>query len=1226
MTFTLDLDTILNKVADAALQQCEADEASIMLPTRDGRELFVAAVRGEHRHRLLGKRMPINQGVAGWVARTQEPLLLQGETREAPFAPLHPRAEIRSAISVPMLSGGKVVGVLNVNATRRRPFTLGQVKGLNILVGMAAAAVESAWLHAQARDAEEKYRSIFQYAVEGIFQTTPDGRYLTANPALARIYGYESPEALMAAVRDIGSQVYVDPDRRAEFMRRLEEDGTVSGFESRVYRKDGEVIWISETARAVRDAAGTLLAYEGMVEDITARKRAEEALQEKTNQLQTITEAMLAFLNNGNWREASARLLRSALDQTSSEYGFVGVVAEGPVLRILAHEGIVWDAHDNRSFYEAALRTYQETEYLELTGFDNLFGRVITTGQAVLTNDPATDPRSGGLPPGHPALRHFLGVPILRESKVVGMIGVANRPGGYTGTEQVQIEVLTHAAGVLYDSYRRRQREAALEAARTRAEEALRHQEERYRSLVENAPVCIHEIDTAGRLMSMNPAGLRMMGLTSVSQVVGMAYLDAVSPADRPRIGGLLARALAGEASEFEFLVPSQGAPRVFASCFIPLVGEGGVVQRIMGITQDISQRKRADETRRALYLASLEVQESMALDERLGRLLRVAQRVFDLDRVNILLADAEGRWLEAVASLGTTNPLAEIRVPIGPEGGGLTRAYLTLQPVVWDGQGPVPEGLRLSPPYDRIRALRSQVFAILPLVIEGRTIGVLGVDRKHTRRPLERATLELLQLFASQAAVAIENSRLYAAAQARAAELETLREIDKAITARLELSAVLEAVVAGALRLLGTQHAQIIVWDEATQTLRYGAALGTEAERVRSDRFEVGIGANGAVALTRQPMILHDYQGSQYARPDYSDVLATITVPVLFEDRLLGVLHSHTTTPCKRFTPDDLRRFEMLAGQTAIAIEQARLYEAIQRHAAELEVRVEERTRELAAANAQLQAASRHKSEFLANMSHELRTPLNSIMGFSQLLQEKIGGSLSEKHARFLRHIYHSGKHLLQLISDILDLSKVEAGKLELHPEPLPVAETLEDVLVIGRGLAHKKGQRVEAEVEDGLPALPADSVRFKQILFNLLSNAVKFTPEQGRITVTARKVSDGEGTGEPVNRRIGEGAAPIPPLSDSPILGERDFLELSVSDTGAGIRAEDLPKLFGEFVQLDTTRAQRHEGTGLGLALTKKLVELHGGQIWADSGGAGKGSTFTVRLPFSGPRPVTE
>ncbi len=219
------------------------------------------------------------------------------------------------------------------------------------------------------------------------------------------------------------------------------------------------------------------------------------------------------------------------------------------------------------------------------------------------------------------------------------------------------------------------------------------------------------------------------------------------------------------------------------------------------------------------------------------------------------------------------------------------------------------------------------------PLVREGAVIGTLGVYGRSGKSPEERATFgdpeqELLVTLGVQVAIAIENARLFTTAEQRATELSVLREIGQVITSRLELPAVLEAVVAGAMRLLGSQYTQILLWDEEDRRLRYGTALGPETERVRTQTFELGRGVNGTVALTRQPMMLDDYQASPYALPGFPDVVATVTTPVLFGDRLLGVLHSHTTQPGRRFTRDDLRRLQMLATRAAIAIENARLFE----------------------------------------------------------------------------------------------------------------------------------------------------------------------------------------------------------------------------------------------------------------------------------------------------------
>jgi two-component system, cell cycle sensor histidine kinase and response regulator CckA len=281
IAFTLDPQTVLSKLADGALAQSEADEVSILLPTSDGQELYVAAVRGEKRERLLGERIPLQKSISSWVARERTPLILNGEVHDERFVALWPRPDIRSAVSVPMQVANKLVGVINLNMTNRlRPFTLGQMKALTILAGTAAAALESASLYLQVQQAEEKYRSIFENAIEGIFQATPEGRFITVNPSLARIMGYDSPQDMIATVTDAAVQFFVDPESRAEAARIEKEEGFLRGFEFQAYRKDGTTIWLSGNRHSVRNEAGVELYREGSVEDITERRRVEEALRE----------------------------------------------------------------------------------------------------------------------------------------------------------------------------------------------------------------------------------------------------------------------------------------------------------------------------------------------------------------------------------------------------------------------------------------------------------------------------------------------------------------------------------------------------------------------------------------------------------------------------------------------------------------------------------------------------------------------------------------------------------------------------------------------------------------------------------------------------------------------------------------------------------------------------------------------------------------------------------
>jgi signal transduction histidine kinase len=248
---------------------------------------------------------------------------------------------------------------------------------------------------------------------------------------------------------------------------------------------------------------------------------------------------------------------------------------------------------------------------------------------------------------------------------------------------------------------------------------------------------------------------------------------------------------------------------------------------------------------------------------------------------------------------------------------------------------------------------------------------------------------------------------------------------------------------------------------------------------------------------------------------------------------------------------------------------------------------------------------ANRAKSVFLANMSHELRTPLNAVIGFSELLEDQTFGGLNERQRKYVQNVQNSGRDLLQLINDILDLAKVEAGHVALEPSEFDPAAALSDVNTIVRPLAARKNIAVVVEVDPGVPPITADPPKFKQIMYNLLSNAIKFTRPHGAVRVTAQIVPE-EVAQEPEIERV----------------GRTECLQVSVRDTGIGIRPEDLEIIFREFEQVDSSYAREQPGTGLGLALTRRLVELHGGRIWAESQGEGKGSTFTFALPtFASP-----
>jgi signal transduction histidine kinase len=265
---------------------------------------------------------------------------------------------------------------------------------------------------------------------------------------------------------------------------------------------------------------------------------------------------------------------------------------------------------------------------------------------------------------------------------------------------------------------------------------------------------------------------------------------------------------------------------------------------------------------------------------------------------------------------------------------------------------------------------------------------------------------------------------------------------------------------------------------------------------------------------------------------------------------------------------------------------------ENLQQSHAILEDLVKARTTALEQANLRLRKADRLKSEFLANMSHELRTPLNSILGFSELLKDPVFGSVTEKQLLYLNNISSSGKHLLALINDILDLAKVDAGKIELHREPLSVIQLLDEIVSNLRSISEKKQIQVSREIAPEITSIYVDHGRFKQIMINLLSNALKFTPANGQITIIAKS--------------------------------EKEFIHISVIDTGIGISHDNIDRIFNEFEQVDGSRTRKFEGTGLGLALSRRLVELHGGEIWVESE-LEKGTKFTFSIPIPKSNPET-
>lgn len=563
IAFTLDAQTVLSRLADAALQQSDADEVSILLPTNDGKELFVAAVRGEKRERLLGERVPLQESISSWVARERTPLILNGEVKDERFVALWPRPEIRSAVSVPMQVANKLVGIINLNLTNRlRPFTLGQMKALTILASTAAAALESASLYTQVQHAEKNYRSIFENAVEGIFQSTPDRRPLTVNPAMAHILGYESPEEVVNSFTDIGKQLFVDQALPAEVTRTLEERGVLQGFEFEAYRKDRAKIWLSLNIRGVRDEKGAEVCREGTIEDITERKRAEaERL--------VMFEIIQGSITTRNLDEFLKLIQKSIGKLLYAENCFVGLYDETTSLMHFEYWADQFDAvplphPPGKGFSSYVLRTNKP---LLLT--EEIKSRMYGSGEVEKSGRSSAS---------------WLGVPLRMSSRALGVL-VVQHYEDKNAYSQRDLEFLSSVGDQI-----------ALAIERKQAEKALRESEERYRDLVENAHDLIYEHDLEGNYISANKAVEQITGY-SLEESFHLNLAQVVAPDYLEKSQELFHRKLAGErVTAYEMEIIAKDGHRVAVEVNSSLVLRDGVPVGVRGIARDITERKLAEE------------------------------------------------------------------------------------------------------------------------------------------------------------------------------------------------------------------------------------------------------------------------------------------------------------------------------------------------------------------------------------------------------------------------------------------------------------------------------------------------------------------------------------------------------------------------------------------------------------------------------------------------------
>ncbi len=786
-------------------------------------------------------------------------------------------------------------------------------------------------------------------------------------------------------------------------------------------------------------------------------------------------------------------------------------------------------------------------------------GAALREGRYVVSNDIAIDPRM--LPWRDEALRRgyrsAAAFPIRVEDRTVGAFSVyAGEPGLIDGDH---VSLLGEVAANLSLALERMDQEEQ----KRHAEKALRDSEERFRQMAENIEEMFWIGDaTLSRLLYVSPAYERIWGRSRDNlPEFPKPFLDAIHPEDRDRMAAAIGQApSAGEWNvEFRIVRPDGSVRWVWDRAF-PVRDSAGGIYRFVGITQDITVRKRADlelkaraAQQRAVARLGRYALEGGELGALLDRTVAVVAEVLEVDFAKVLELTPDGKELLLRAGVGwPEGTVGRARVSAGANSQA-GYALTTGAPVI-------VEDLARETRFTGTEFLHDHGIVSGITIIIGdrqRPFGVLGAFSR-TRRQFAVDAVHFLQSVAGVLAATIERRR---------AE-ESLRFSEARFRSMFEQAAGGMAVVSPEGRFLQVNAA-------------FCALLGYDADALLAMTiFEVTHPDDAA--MTRS--VFSEVESGQRR-------LADMEKRFVRKDGRIVWAH---LSGAWQFAPDSGPIHGVVLMQDIT--ERKEVEEKIRSLNEDLERRVLERTAELAALNEELESrnrevenASRLKSEFVARMSHELRTPMNAIIGFSDLLAEETEGELNEVQKSFVQHIQRGASHLLELINDVLDLSKIEAGRIELRLQDFRPADALAEVLAIIKPLAEARKLHVESALPPEL-AVCADRTRFKQVLYNLLSNAVKFTPEGGRVWVDAGV--------------------------------ENGSVWIAVNDTGIGVPLSEQRAIFAEFYQVGSTTKGVKEGTGLGLAITRKLVELHGGRIRVESE-PGKGSRFTFTLPAAGVLP---
>ncbi len=1039
--------------------------------------------------------------------------------------------------------------------------------------------------------AEEKYRTIFEHSNEGIFQNTPEGAFISANPAMARMLGFDSPEELIRGRGDIERQGYVDPSLREKFKQALEESGSVTDFDYEVYRKDGSRIWVSENTRIVRDAEGRALFYEGSAQDITERKRAEA-------ERQVISEIVRGVMTTTNLDQLLDLACRSIGKFLYAENCFVAL--HDPATDLL-HWDFWVDKVDpvppplpvGEGFSSYVLRRGQP-----LLMTEELKARMCERGEITLSGSDSAS---------------WLGVPLRTPARTIGVLAVQHyeKEGAYS---QRDLEFLSSVGDQI-----------ALAIERKQVEEELKRSEDRLAAAQKLAQIGSWEWDVISNEVIWSDEQYRLLGFApgafTPSTDLGLEY---VHPDDRPLMQAWMTSVLSNKkSSELDNrIVRPNGEVRALHTQATTILDDSGNVLRLVGTSQDITERKAADkalqeaeEKYRSIFEHSSDgifqntadgqfVSANPALARMLGfdspeELMSTRHDIEHQGYVDPTMRDAFRQKLETEGSItgfeyevyrkdGTKIWVSE-NARIVRDAAGHALYY----------EGSVQDITERTRAKEELKRSEERLAAAQKMAQVGSwewdliTHEVIWSDQQYRLFGLEPGEHEAThQFFLSLVCPSARRDAMRWFNAVRAMKKSSRMDIPVVHADGEEriLNSWADVVLDDAgnvVRVVGTSQ-------DVTEREKAERALGESEER-----FQL-VSRATSDAIWDWDMVGNNLSFSEsfgtlfgYYAGEFESTMAFWMNAVHPDDhdKLQAGLDAFIASREESWSAE--YRFRCADGSYAFVFDRA----YVVRDAAGKAVRMagsmqditaqKEAGEDLRVAKEAAEAASRAKSEFLANMSHEIRTPMNGIIGMTDLALET---DLNRDQREYLGMVRSSAHSLLGLINDILDFSKIEAGMLELEAIDFSLRDCIAGVLKPLGLRADEKGLELAADIPAKVPDhFVGDSMRLRQILINLTANAIKFT-ERGEVIIT-----------------VASQAAPD---------GENE-LHFSVADTGIGIPAEKQKTIFEAFAQADGSTTRTHGGTGLGLSIASQLIQKMQGKIWLESK-VGEGTTFhfTARL----------